>query len=442
MKPDGRNDLIRQKSVISRRQCARDLRARCIVRLPRNCLHRLLVACVVTACGAALAQDNAGLTREQAYARAAALEALGRQIFNDASLSASGTLACATCHDPHNAFAPNNGLAVQPGGKDGEQTGFRAAPSLKYLQAVPQFTEHYYESDDEGDASIDNGPTGGLTWDGRADRGNDQARIPLLAPFEMANPDEQSVALKLAAAPYAGDIKTLFGADVFADPHKAFDAATKALSVYEQSPAEFYPYSSKYDFYLAGRARLTNQEARGLRLFNDEDKGNCGNCHRSARADDGSAPQFSDFGMIAVGVPRNRALAVNSDPNLFDLGLCGPLRTDLKSHDNYCGLFRTPSLRNVALRKTFFHNGAIKSLRDAVAFYATRDTDPGRWYPRRADGTVAKFDDLPQRYWGNINNEPPFDRKPGDKPALTDREIDDIVAFLKTLTDGYRPDAP
>jgi len=141
-------------------------------------------------------------------------------------------------------------------------------------------------------------------------------------------------------------------------------------------------------------------------------------------------------------VPRNRAIAANADPAFFDLGVCGPLRTDLKDHDDYCGLFRSPSLRNVALRKTFFHNGVIKSLRDAVAFYATRDTDPGRWYPRNADGTVAKFDDLPQRFWPNINNEPPFGRKPGDQPALNDSEIDDIVAFLDTLTDGYKPASP
>jgi cytochrome c peroxidase len=410
--------------------------------MTRSCIHRLLIAILLIACAGAHAQGDNGLTRREAYARAAALEALGRRIFNDPSLSASGTMACASCHDPNNAFAPSNALAIQPGGKDGKQTGFRAAPSLKYLQAVPQFTEHYYESEDEGDASIDNGPTGGLTWDGRVDRGGDQARIPLLAPFEMANPDEASVAAKLAAAPYAEEIKALFGADIFADPHKAFDAATKALSVYEQTPAEFYPYSSKYDFYLAGRAKLSDQEMRGLKMFNDETKGNCGNCHRSERAADGSAPQFSDFGMIAIGVPRNRAIAANADPAFFDLGACGPLRTDLKGRDEYCGLFRSPSLRNVALRKTFFHNGAITSLRDAVAFYATRDTDPGRWYPRNADGTVAKYDDLPARYQANINNEPPFDRKAGDKPALSDSEIDDIVAFLGTLTDGYKPAAP
>lgn len=140
-----------------------------------------------------------------------------------------------------------------------------------------------------------------------------------------------------------------------------------------------------------------------------------------------------------MGVPRNRALAANADPNFFDLGLCGPDRTDLKDRTDYCGRFRTPSLRNVALRKTFFHNGAIHSLEDAVRFYAQRDTQPQKWYPRKADGTVDKFDDLPAQYRANVNMEPPFGGKPGDKPVLSEADVRDIVAFLKTLTDGYRP---
>src|SRR5665647_3125417 len=137
---------------------------------------------------------EAGLSRAQAYARAAALEALGRKMFADPALSGSGRMACTSCHDPARAFGPANDLSVQRGGKDMRTLGFRAAPSLRYPQAVPQFTEHYYESEDEGDASIDNGPTGGLTWDGRADRGRDQARFPLLSPFEMANDSEAAVA--------------------------------------------------------------------------------------------------------------------------------------------------------------------------------------------------------------------------------------------------------
>jgi cytochrome c peroxidase len=382
---------------------------------------------------------SAGMTRPQAYARATALEALGRTMFSDPSLSGSGKMACATCHDPMHGFAAANDRAVQPGGKDLTEFGFRAVPSLKYLQAVPQFTEHYYESEDEGDASIDNGPTGGLNWDGRADRARDQARFPLLSTFEMANANVAEVAARLRKTSYAGDIKAIFGDAVFEDDARTFAAATEALEVYQQNAAEFYPYSSKYDLYLAGRAKLTPPESRGLALFNDADKGNCGNCHRSEPADDGTPPQFTDFGMIAVGVPRNRAIAANADPHFFDLGLCGPLRTDFTKRADYCGLFRTPSLRNVALRRTFFHNGVFKTLRHAVEFYAERDTDPAKWYPRNADGTVDKYDDLPPQYRANINDEPPFGGKPGDKPALSPSQIDDIVAFLNTLTDGYKP---
>ncbi|AZO08850.1 MULTISPECIES: cytochrome-c peroxidase [unclassified Mesorhizobium] len=377
------------------------------------------------------------MSRAEAFARAEALTALGRRMFFDPSLSASGKQACSSCHDPNHAFGPASAAPVEMGGPNLDQPGQRAVPSLRYLQAAPAFTEHFYDSEDEGDESVDNGPTGGLTWDGRADHGKDQARIPLLSPFEMGNKDEAQVVAALGKAPYAEAFKAAFGADVFEHPQEAFDAAIEALGTFEQSSADFYPYSSRYDAFLAGKATLTAQELRGRALFEDESKGNCASCHLSEPANNGEPPQFTDFGLIAIGMPRNPAIAANADPNHFDLGLCGPLRTDFKGRSEYCGLFKTPTLRNVALRKSFFHNGHIHTLREAVAFYASRDSDPGRWYPKNADGTVNKFDDLPKAYWGNLNTDLPFDgRKPGDKPALTDAEIDDIVAFLGTLTDA------
>ena len=397
----------------------------------------MLLCCVLAAASAGAQANDAGLTRPQAYARAAQLEALGRALFADPSLSVSGQLACATCHDPGHAFGPPNALPVQLGGKDMRQPGIRAVPSLKYLQVVPQFTEHYFESDDEGDDSIDNGPTGGLTWDGRVDRGRDQARLPLLSPFEMANRDAADVVAKVRDGSHAEDLRRIFGGTIFDDTDKAFAAVTEALEVFQQNFRDFYPYSSKYDSYLAGRVALTEQEARGLALFNDPHKGNCGNCHRSIRGRDGTPPQFTDYGLIAVGVPRNRAIPANADADFFDLGACGPLRTDLSGRSKYCGRFRTPTLRNVALRTSFYHNGAVHSLREAVAFYVDRDTDPGKWYPRDAAGRVQKFDDLPQPYRDNVDMEPPFGGRPGDPPALSPSEIDDVVAFLNTLTDGY-----
>ena len=103
-----------------------------------------------------------------------------------------------------------------------------------------------------------------------------------------------------------------------------------------------------------------------------------------------------------------------------------------------CALPILPTLRNVATRKVFFHNGQIKSLREAVAFYIRRDTHPHEWYPT-VNGKVKKFNDLPNSYHKNINiDEAPYDRKLGQKPVLSEQEIDDVVAFLHTLTDGYR----
>ncbi|MGO7367476.1 cytochrome-c peroxidase [Rhizobium ruizarguesonis] len=376
------------------------------------------------------------MSRTEAFARAETLGALGRKIFSDPSLSASGLQACASCHDPAHAFGPASAMPVEMGGEHRDQPGLRAVPTLRYLQSVPSFTEHYYDSEDEGDESVDNGPTGGLTWDGRIDHGADQAKIPLLSPFEMGNRDAAEVAAKLRKVAYAGDIKVAFGETVFDNPEDAFDAAAEALATFEQSGPDFYPYSSRYDAFLAGKATLTAQELRGRQLFEDPAKGNCSSCHLSEPANDGEPPQFSDFGFLGLAAPRNMAIPANNDPNYHDLGLCGPQRTDFAGRSEYCGLFRTPTLRNVALKKSFFHNGYFHSLRDVVSFYATRDSDPGRWYPKNSDGTIRKYDDLPQAYWDNVNQDPPFGRKPGDAPALTDPEIDDIVAFLGTLTDA------
>ena len=253
----------------------------------------------------------------------------------------------------------------------------------------------------------------------------------------MANDNEAAVAARLRQAAYAGDIKAIFGDAVIEDDNKTFAAALEALEVYQQNHKDFYPYSSKYDAYLAGRTQLTPQELRGLAVFDDPAKGHCGNCHRSQRGNDGTPPQFSDFGLIAIGVPRNRDIPANADAKFFDLGLCGPLRTDLSGRSEYCGLFRTPSLRNVALRKTFFHNGAVHTLRQAIEFYVERDTAPEKWYPRDQSGHVVKYDDLPVQYQKNINLEPPFSGESGDKPVLSAAEIDDMIAFLNTLTDGY-----
>jgi cytochrome c peroxidase len=299
------------------------------------------------------------------------------------------------------------------------------------------FSEHHHDND--GDDSIDAGPTGGHMWDGRAGSAHEQAGLPLLSPAEMGNRSIDEVAHKLARAPYADDLRRAFGDDVFKDPAQAFRAAGLVLEVFQESPKDFYPFTSKYDAVLRGEARLSPAESRGLALFRAEDKGNCASCHISERTPDGAFPLFSDFGMIAIGVPRHRGLKANADPAYHDLGLCGPIRTDLADRPEYCGLFRTPTLRNVAVRGAFFHNGVFHSLEEVVRFYVQRDTAPERWYGRDAEGPkgrVQPFDDLPAQYHANLNRDPPFDRARGGKPALDEREIRDVVAFLRTLTDA------
>jgi cytochrome c peroxidase len=215
--------------------------------------------------GTAQAADAGGpADRAQVERHAAAAAALGRQMFSDPSLSASGKMSCASCHSPRDAFGPPNALPVQLGGADLRRSGTRAVPSLEYLQAAPAFTEHFFDNDDEGDESVDNGPTGGLTWDGRVDRDRDQARSPLLSPFEMGNADAAAVVAKVRQASYAGALREIYGTGVFDDTDKAFAGIVEALEVFQQDYRAFYPYSSKYDAYLAGRATLTEQEARGL----------------------------------------------------------------------------------------------------------------------------------------------------------------------------------
>jgi cytochrome c peroxidase len=409
----------------------------------RRLVHILACAALVAVAGPhAVATGQRTTSRASVYAKARILTELGRALFFDPALSASGRLSCASCHDPAFAYGPSGASPVALGGKDMRAIGLRAVPSLRYLQDAPQFTEHFRSSDDEGDASIDNGPTGGLTWDGRTDRGRDQARIPLLSSLEMANDSPDTVVAKVKGSSLAALLRKAFGATIFANPERAFRGILEALEAYEQVYTEFYPYSSKYDSYLAGQTELTASEARGLALFNDPEKGNCAHCHISARGKDGTPPQFTDYGLAALGVPRNMEIPANTDASFYDLGLCGPLRHDFADRPEYCGMFKSPSLRNVSRRQAFFHNGIFHSLKQVLEFYAERDTNPEKWYPLDSSRALRKYNDLPAQYHANVNVEPPFDRHKGEPPRLSDQEIDDIVAFLGTLNDGYGTPAP
>jgi cytochrome c peroxidase len=355
--------------------------------------------------------------------------AIGELIFHDVSLSASGRQACASCHVERSGHAPDNALPAQLGGPLLDQQGGRNAPSARYLAFNTAF---FFDA--EGT------PTGGFFWDGRAASLQAQAHEPFLNPLEMANTDPADVVAKLARAPYAERFKRMFGDDILTRPADAFDRMALAVQRYQLEDVEFRPFTSKYDEFLRGNVQLSAQEQRGLALFVSPAKGNCAACHPSGKAADGSHPLFTDFTYDNLGVPRNDALIQNGDPNFFDLGLCARSGGDLADRADLCGAFKVPSLRNVALRKAYFHNGRFNTLKDALTFYVQRDTNPEKWYPRKPDGSVDKFNDLPDRYKANVNtSEAPYDRQLGDLPALTDAEIDDVIAFLRTLSDGFAP---
>ncbi len=360
---------------------------------------------------------------------------LGKQIFFDTSLSASGKMACSSCHSPDHAYGPPNALAAQLGGSDMHHLGTRAVPSLRYMSFTPKFTRHYSVPDADG--VEDEGPTGGFTHDGQVDSLHEQALVPLLNVNEMANTDAAAVGSKFRKAHYADQFLTLFGADIFSHPAAALEKATLALEAFETEDPSFQPYTSKFDAAMAGNADFSPEELRGYILFNNPAKGNCAKCHIDYPGPGGRPAQFTDFGFEAVGVPRNPEIAANRDTKYFDLGLCGPARKDLAKETNFCGMFKTPTLRNVASRQVFFHNGRFHTLDDMMHFYVERDTDPSKWYAKQ-NGKTLEFDDLPATYRENVDHlNAPFNRKHGDQPALNDEEIRDVIAFLKTLDDGY-----
>jgi len=369
------------------------------------------------------------------------LEQLGARIFTDTSLSEPRGVACASCHDPAKAFSGVNGSPI-PGiarGAPAGSFGVRKPPSLAYASFSPPFS--FVDKKDKETGKVEKEAVGGQFRDGRAVDLAAQASGPLLNPAEMNNPSRAAVVAKVREGAYADLARAVFGENVFDDPNAAFGKFMQAVAAYEGTEV-FYPFASTFDAVLRGEAQFSPLEAEGFALFKDAKKGNCIACHvGKLRSHDPKDWLFTDFTYDTLGAPRNAAIPANAKADQFDLGLCrreglagfAPKGFDVES---VCGAFKVPTLRNIALTGPYMHNGVFASLRDAVAFYATRDTNPERWYPKGVDGVVAKFNDLPAKYHGNVNvKEVPYDRRLGQRPRLSEHEIDALVAFLQTLTD-------
>jgi len=369
---------------------------------------------------------------------------LGEQLYFDETLSINNNQACASCHEPSTGFAdPRNtsdpeNSPVSPGSIDGE-FGTRNAPGAAYARFSPSFhwdgAEGLYE--------------GGQFWDGRENHLAGQASGPPINPVEMALPDKESVMNRLLLNPdYMTAFWEVYGIDLneasttHAGVLAVYDRMARAIGEFEKTRT-FSGFSSKFDYWLAGEYEMTKQEERGMKLFNGKAK--CVLCHLSNAevAADGNGvipPLFTDFTYDNLGIPANPRIAeLHGGTVPADYGLGG--RADIAAIDpvtlgsgavvseGQAGKFKVMSLRNIAATPPYGHNGFFATLEDIVHFYNTRDA--------LADCATLAVPEVGVNCWPaaevslNVNVDELGDLK------LTAGQEADLVAFLRTLTDGY-----
>jgi len=395
-------------------------------------------------------------------------EQLGKSIFFDNNLSLNQNQACAACHGLDVGWTgPLNDTnlrgSVYEGSNPG-QFGNRKPPSAAYATQSPIF-----HVDRKGVF------TGGNFWDGRAtgDKlGNpaaDQAQGPFLNPDEHALSDSACVVYRVCHPVVSDDYPVLYE-DVWGNKDcdiewpsdvkavcttvggivglkvedriksdKAYDNIALSIATFESS-SEVNAFSSKFDLRKKGKGKngkikLTKQEQRGFALFRG--KGKCHLCHPS----NGKNALFTDYTFDNLGIPQNPENPAGVNPGFVDTGLGGFLMGAGYDEDVYeaeSGKQKVPTLRNVDLRpdpefvKAYGHNGYFKTLEGIVHFYNTRDVKPV------CPGAYTEAEALAADCWPapevaeNVNTE-----ELGDL-GLTKKEEAAIVAFLKTLSDGFK----
>lgn len=341
-----------------------------------------------------------------------ASQQLGKDIFFDARLSSPVGQSCASCHSPKHGFSqPNQKIATAEGATKG-LFGNRNVPSIAYIA----FTPKLHKVTEDGETLN----VGGFFLDGREATLEGQATKPMLNPIEMGVANKATLVQKIKDSGYEKAFDKVYGKGSLSETKTAIKHISNAIADYERSE-ELSPFNSKYDAYLKGEVKLSKQELRGLKLFEAEDKGNCAACHPS-KLDKTSKfpPLFTDYTYDNLGVPSNKSNPFLINPAKYnpqglayqDKGMGNGL-----NDSNEDGKFKVSTLRNIALTAPYMHNGVFKTLKEVVDFYNTRDTD-SKW-------------DIPE-VSKNVNKDELGDLK------LSDKEVDDIVAFLETLTDGYK----
>jgi len=343
------------------------------------------------------------------------MEDLGQKLFFDTNLSEPAGQACASCHDPAFGFSePDGGLPVSEGVIPG-RFGTRNSPSASYAALFPLFT-------------LKGGIMGGQFWDGRAADLTEQAKGPFLNPVEMNNATRAQVLEKVCAGTYAALFQDVCGpaACPAANVDAVYHCMASAIAAFESTPL-FLPFDSKFDLVRAGLAQLTPQEAEGWALFTG--RGKCAHCH-IAKAGGGAPVVFTDAKFHNLGVPSNSEFPFTLLPAGFvDLGLGG--RPDIADPRLY-GKFKTPHVRTVPLTPPYMHNGVLKTLKQVVRFYNTRDV------LAPCDPLLGSLDpNFGISCWPPPEFAPTMDGSFLGDLGLTPAEEDAIVAFMATLTDGY-----
>ncbi len=361
---------------------------------------------------------DAGARQSPPPAQIDSMEKLGEALFFDTNLSMNRTQACATCHSPDHAFTDprdsgDAGRAVSIG-DDGHSMGDRNTPSAAYAMLTPDFH-----------INAQGKPVGGLFWDGRAKTLADQAMGPPLNPIEMGMPDKRTAVARLKEnAAYVSAFDSLFGKDILRDNDKAYAALGTAIAAFERTK-QFSAFDSKYDRYLRGEVQLTEKEELGRVLFFSTQFTNCSRCHKLKEFGGAEGETFTNYQYRNIGTPVNTSVrALNgSKPGYVDTGLA---QNPSAAHLANAGMFKVPTLRNVAVTAPYMHNGVFKDLRTVVKFYNKFNSKNPRHQINPETG----------QKWGPPEIADMLAKEELESgSALDSKRIDGIVAFLKTLTD-------